>query len=73
MLVGSNSIFDAQPDNYHANHGNNPANIAYTDGSSQPLSNENNVFLPTPNDYFGGWMTIEAAHNRIRINSDRQS
>jgi len=72
LLVDSNSILDAQPDTYRTNHGNDPVNIAYTDGSGQSLRNENNVFSLTPNDYYGGWTTIEAAYNRILINSDRQ-
>ena len=72
LLVDSNSIFDAFPDTYRTNHGNDPVNVAYTDGSSQSLRNADNVFSLIPNDYFGGWVTIEAAYNRILINSDRQ-
>ncbi len=71
LFVDSNSVFDGFPDTFRTNHENSPANVAYSDGHAKSFLNAQNEFSLDAPDYFGGWVSIEAAYNRILMNADR--
>ena len=71
LLVDSNSINSDFADTYRTNHDNDPVNVAFVDGHANSISNPDDVYSLTRDDYAIGWGGIEAAYNRIFINADR--